>query len=1032
MAKGGLAGWSIRHPISTIMVALSVVMVGLFVLGRLPVSLLPHFIYPQIRVRVVDPGVAPAVMEDRVTRLLEARLAITKGATDVESTTREGSTTVDLSFPYGTDMDAALRDASERLDRAREFLPSTIEPPTVEKHDPSQIPVCEYVISSAHRDPTSLRTWADNVFANWFANLPGVARVQVSGGLKREIDVVPDPRRLAALGLNFDDVIRTVREGDANASVARFAPSLPAYGGRVIGRLTSLAALAALPLRLAGGDTVQLSDVARVADTHADEHLRVRDNGVAGVRVSVRKEPDANTVDIAEAVTSRLAWLKANSLIPADLQVNTVSDQSVYVEDALRNATYAAMSGALLAMIVVYLFLGSVRRTLIIGTAIPIAMTATFVLMSLRGLTLNMMTLGGLALGVGMLVDSTIVMLENISRHQRRGLSPVETGVHAAAEVNGAIVASTTTSLAAIVPFLFVGGLVGVVFRGLIFTISAALVVSMVVALTLVPTLGARIQSQGNRQVRARVDTVMKRLRGAYGKIVAGVLDAPGRVIAVGILLLIASAPYFFSSHQIFLPKLDDGQVRVRVTAKPDTSMDAMDHEVGVLEALIHHQGNVENVFTMVGGSLFEQASRSAGDLSTLEVRLVPREERRVSVAEWVSALRKTLDATPLPGIRVQVQAAGLRRLRFGHSDDAIRVRLQGPDLATLAALAHRVEVRLKGISGLENLGDSAERTRRELTVAVDRKRVAELGLDVSAVGRALRVALSGIAVGDLMEGANAFPIRVRLSRAAQDDPQAVGSILLFGADKQHPAVRVRNVAQVKLVQVPVEIKRDNQRRIVEVTGTVGGHYTLGEVTAAVRARLQGFTLPPGYTLYYRGAGQSLANGKHVIGLLLVLALFLVFAVMAAQYESLRNPLVILLCVPFAAAGAAAGLWATGLSPSMPVWLGLVMLAGIVVNNSIVLVEYIEIARAEGADLRDAIVKAARLRLRPILMTTLTTVVGMLPLAVGWGAGTEILRPLAVTLVAGLSFAALVSLLLVPAVYFLAHRKPRASLLAHS
>jgi len=1020
--SGGLAVWAINHPVSTNVIAVAVVVVGLFVLGQLAVNLLPHIIYPQVRVRILEPGVTPTVMEDRVTRQLEEQLAITEDATGVESTTAEGSTLVSLSFPYGKDIDIALRDASSRLDRAKRFLPNTIDPPIIYKLDPSQIPVNEFVISSPLRNPVTLRTWCDDVFAKWFLNLPGVAAVEVGGGLVREIHVLPDQQRLAGLGLSVQDLISAIQAGNADEPSGRLTMSQLEFGSRTAGRLTSIDAIAALPLRLRDGDSVQLSEVAQVLDSHEDNRLRVRNNGVAGVKIAIQKQPDANTVDVADVVKARLDWLKANRLVPEDIEITRVSDQSVYVRNALRNASSAAVSGALLAMFVVYLFLGNLRRTLIIGSAIPISIMVTFIIMGVTGLTLNIMTLGGLALGVGMLVDSTIVMLENISRHQRMGESPVEAGRNAATEVNSAIVASTTTNLAAVLPFLFIGGLVGLVFRELIVTISAAIVASMVVALALVPTLGARVRDNGSGgQLQHRVESIIERLRRFYLGVLERVLARPLWVVIVMLAALALSLPTYFTSKQIFLPSMDDGVVNIDVTTDPGVSVDNMDAKVARVEQLIRDQGDVENVFTLVGGRIFGRTERETANRSTIQVQLVPRAQRKRGIHDWIKQFKGAIGKAQLAGVKLKVRAAGIRGLRFGQSDEDVSVRLQGPDLDVLTQLAEKVVQRIRNVPGIDNVEHSAEEVRNELAVTVDRERAADLGLTVADVGRAMRIALEGVIVSDFVDGDRSYPIRVRLPQGEMDRPEAVESVLLFGASEGRPPIYLRNVASVDLEAVPAEIKRDNQRRIVEVTGSVKGGATLGGVISGVRERLADFPLPEGYSLYYGGAEQTLEQGRHMTYILLGLALFLVFVVMAVQYESLRNPYVILLCVPFAAIGVSAGLLVTGLDLSMPVWLGMIMLAGIVVNNSIVLVEYIEILRARGSELVEAILEAGRLRLRPILMTTLTTVVGMLPLALGLGEGAEMLQPLAVTIVCGLSFATLVSLLLVPAVYRLVH-----------
>ncbi|EDN67656.1 Multidrug resistance protein [Beggiatoa sp. PS] len=494
--RGGLAAWSIYHPIGVIMMALTVIVLGLFSLQTLGLDLLPHIIYPEIRVRVNDPGVPATIMEDKVTRQVEEQLAITEDAIKVQSQTSEGSSSMFLSFAYDKDIDIALRDASTRLDRAKRFLPDTIQAPTIYKLDPSQIPALTLAVSSSLRDPVELRTWVDKQLSKWFINLPGVAAAEVGGGLVREIQVLPDQQRLVALGLTLDDVIDALKQTNVESSGGRLYMPENELSTRILGRwqrvediakvrlspkvsITSLSSNSLLSRR--GGDLF-LGDIAQIIDTHEDERLRVRLNGIPGIKLSIQKQPQANTVTIVDLVLQRLTWLREQGILSKDVQIDVVDNQATYVQHALNNTAYSALSGALLAMLVVYLFLGHIRQTLIIGTAIPLAITVTFILMAWADLTLNIMTLGGLALGIGMVVDNTIVMLENITRHQQHSDSPTEAAVNAVSEITSAIVAATTTNLAAIIPFLFIVGLVGLLFRELIFTIFAAMVASLVVA----------------------------------------------------------------------------------------------------------------------------------------------------------------------------------------------------------------------------------------------------------------------------------------------------------------------------------------------------------------------------------------------------------------------------------------------------------------------------------------------------------------------------------------------------------------------
>jgi len=1027
MRRGGVAVWCIHHPVSTAMLTLTAIVLGFFALGRLSIDLLPQLIYPEIGVRILEPAVPTNIMEDQITRQLEEQLAITEDAVGVESTTMEGTTELELYFDYGKDIDIALRDASTRLDRAKRFLPTTIDPPIIFKRDPAQIPVMEFVVSSQLRGMTELRSWTDDIFAKYFLNLPGVASVEVGGGLVREVHVLPDQRRLAGLGLSVEDLIAAIQRGNVDEPAGRLQMAGQQYTSRTSGRVQSVAELGALPVRLPNGTAVPLAEIAEVIDVHEDERIRVRYNGTPGVRIAVQKQPTANTVDVADVVNARLDSLYERRLVPEDVRVDKVSDQSIYVRQSLNNAATAALAGAVLAMVVVYAFLGSVRGTLIIGSAIPISIMITFVIMALGGLSLNLMTLGGLALGIGMLVDNTIVMLENIERHQREGEYGLDAAANAASEVNSPIIAATSTNLAAVVPFLFISGLVGLLFRELIFTISAAIVASLVVAVTLVPALAARGRPTRPSAVTRFVQRMVGTAQALYVPVVAATTRVPWLAVIVALALLGGFGALFLNltGKQAFLPTMDDGRVQVQIFADPGGSLDAMDRTVQRLEDIALAQGDVEGISVLAGGSIFGRTQRERPNRSTLSIQLAPVTERARSVEGWVADFSRAVASAELAGVKVLARPAGVRGLRISRSDEDVSVRVQGPDLGVLADIGDRLAARLRAHSGLRNVQHSAEEIRQEFAVRVDRGRAAELGIDVAHIGRAMKVALDGIIVSDFIENDRAYDVRVRLPQRTIDSPAALEAVLLFGAQGGRRPVYLGDVAKVELIVSPAEVRRENQRRIVEVKAALTGEQPLGAVVSALRDDLRDFELPAGYALYFAGAYDSLKKGNVLVLTLAGLALFLVFVVMAVQYESLRNPLVILLGVPFALIGVVIGLLATGLPLSMPVWLGVIMLIGIVVNNAIVLVEYIELLRRRGTALVDAVIGAARLRLRPIMMTTLTTAVGMSPLALGLGAGSEMLQPLAVCMVFGLVFSMFVSLLLIPAIYLVA--QPRGA-----
>ncbi len=1020
----GLAGWSIRHPVGVVMLTLALMLLGLYALDRLRIDLLPRIIYPDVRVRVQLPGVPAPVMEDEVTRQLEEQLAITEDAISIQSRTREGRSAVDLSFRYGTDIDKALRDASTRLDRAKRFLPEDIEPPVIYKRDPAQRPVAEYIASSALRDPVQLRSWVDYRFSKWLLNLPGVAAVETGGGLVREISVLADQYRLAGVGLDLLDLRDAIADNNVETPGGRLEMDETEIITRTAGRLRNVDELIRLPLpdRNAdadGGQTLYLGDIARVIDGAEEQRLRIRLNGLPGVKVSLQKQPGANTVGVVDAVDAEIKTLRQNRSIPSDIVLRKVDDQAHYIRQSVRNAAGAALSGALLAMLVVYLFLGDFRRTLIIGTAIPVAIFVTFILMAAGGLTLNIMTLGGLALGIGMLVDSTIVMMENISRHQRDGDADTQ---QAAAEVNSAIIASTATNLGAVLPFVFISGLIGLLFRELIFTVSAAILASMLIALTLVPALAAKVGDDTPAGwLRRIIDRLLNALSTGYARLLGWLLH-PATIfltIAAFIAGLALTLPWLLDARQIFLPRLDEGRVSISIRADRGIDLEGMDRLTRRIEGIVAAQPESDTLFTTVGGFVFGRSQFEAPNFASIQISLVPADQREIDTKAWIKRVKKLIDREQIASARISLRSRSLRGVRTSRGNDEIALRVQGPDLDQLNRLGDEIATHLKAVKGLGNIEHSGEDVTQEFAIHIDRQRAAGYGLNASDIGKMVRLAVGGERIGGFVANDRRVDILLRIQRDQMNSPEDLESILLFSKTRPRVAIHLSDLASVELASSPASIWRDRQQRIVEITASPVGDISVEQASEAALAAARAIHLPAGYVLYEAGNLEALQQGRDTGRQLLALALFLVFAVMAVQYESLRNPLIIMLGVPFAITGVVIGLKITGLPISMPVWLGLIMLAGIVVNNAIVLVEYIELQRKHGLDKRDAIVSAAHLRLRPILMTTLTTVVGMLPLALALSEGAELLQPLAVTIVAGLLFSTLVSLLLIPLLYVL-------------
>jgi multidrug efflux pump subunit AcrB len=889
----------------------------------------------------------------------------------------------------------------------------------------------ELVVSSSQMDSVELRSWADYTFSKWFLNLPGVAAVEIGGGLEREILVVPDQEKLAASGISLQAFAEQVSAQNTDSPGGRMIATRQEVSTRTEGRFASLEELRQLPLTIDGdGDsgsaasdrTVRLQDVASVLDRHKDERLRIRLNKVAGVKLSIQKQPQANTVAVVDEVRHRIDILRQQDAIPDDIDVAVVGDQSVFVRHSIKNAATAAATGATLAMAVIYLFLGSVKRTLIIGSAIPIGIMVTFIIMQALDLTLNIMTLGGLALGMGLLIDSTIVMLENITRHQSEGELSDDDAIRAATEVNSPIVASTSTNLSALLPFLFIGGMNGLLFQELIITITSAMLAALVVALTLVPALGNKVKSRQKED--NIINILINKLKVFYRNISGRFLHARLVTLSVFVVLLVLAIDEIATTRQIDLPRVDEGMVNMNITGDPGMQLEEMDNAVDRIEDLLLADQHVETLFTTAGGFVFGRSEFENSNRSSIKIQLVSSDKRDIASERWAEAMKDRIEQLGLTGFKVNLRVAGVRGLHIARGSDDVSIHIRGDDLEVLRQLGEKAMELLEPVEGIKNLTHSYEEVREELNIRIDRQRAAELGIDATTIGRALRIALDGEIISNYIEGDKDYDIRLRLPRASSHNPNVLQNLMVDYKDGN--AIRLADVARVSREPTASRIVRSQQQRIVEISASYLPDVDHQLVLAEVMRALEPLQLPDGYMLYDNESNKTLVESQQMGMIVLLLAVFLVFVVMAVQYESLLNPFIIMLSIPFAAIGVALGLFINDqVSLSMPVWLGLIMLTGIVVNNAIVLVEQIEIERDKNTDDADSLITAiqtaASLRLRPILMTTLTTVFGMLPLAIGLGEGAEMLQPLAFVIVWGLSFSLFVSLILIPVLYALLH-----------
>ncbi|MBD2327003.1 efflux RND transporter permease subunit [Alkalinema sp. FACHB-956] len=1058
-----ISGTAIRQHIGTLMLTLAVIILGVFFIFNLQVDLLPSITYPRIGVRINTPGISPTVAIDEVTKPLEEALSATEGVVQVYSQTREGQVGLDLFFKPGGNIDQALNDATASLNRARGNLPATIEQPRLFKADPSQLPVYELALTSPSLDSSALRVFADEELARELGVVAGVAAVDVSGGLDEEVRVLVDLNRLQALGVGLNEVLTELRESNQDVSGGRILGNTSEPLTRLAGRFRDAREIQDLSFEAGTGAAtgastgdrgsssnssnnaptatarrrVYLRDFAEVKDGTEEQRIFVNLNGQPAVKVSIQKQPDANTIAVVDAVKQRIDELKRSGLIPQDMQLLPTLDESIFIQNAVSNVTSSGIFGAGLAALAVLLFLGSLRQTLIIVLAIPLATLAAIILMQLFGLSINVFSLGGLALGVGIVVDNSIVMLETIAEDTgmtpgsdtRSTLSPqqiIATAIQSGQSVESALLASTATNLVAVLPFLMIGGFIALLFNELILTISFSVAASIVVAVTVVPMLTSRLlaipRSSGVSQLwlfRAFNQQFLLATR-QYGAVLRQVLQHRFLVVAATFVVLGGGSWFVIDKiPQEILPRINTGQANLIAQFPSGTPLATSQKVMAAVDEILLNQPETDYVFTTVGGVLFGSSTSENALRSSSNITLKPG----ANVSAYIDRVTQELNQLNLVDILLRLNPGQVRGLILNNSPVRgadIDVMLQGTNPEALAQAGRQVLGALGEQATLSRFRPDADRRQPELQIRLDRERAANLGLNVEDVGATLETAIQGSIPTQLQRGNRLVDVRVELDNAAIRQPSQLQQLPLFTADNR--LVRLSDVASIELGEAPGEIQRINQRQVFLIAGNLKEGASLSNALAEVDRIFNSLTLPEGVSRLPSAAAQSNQDIQGALPVLGGLAAFLVFVVMAVQYNSLVDPLVIMFTLPLALSGGILGLFVTQTAIGATVIVGAVLLIGIVVNNAILMVELAnQIRDRDQVSRRTAILQAAPQRLRPILMTTITTVVGMFPLALGIGQGGEFLKPLGIVVFSGLALATLLTLFIIPCLYLLLH-----------
>lgn len=1009
---------AIERPVTMFMLSGVIMLLGWLSFTRLPVDLMPDVSFPSLTVRVSYAGVGPLEMEELVTRPLEQAFSAVAGLERLESTSSEGSSRVSLNFAWGTDLNEAADDVRNRLDRIRGRLPEEADPPVMFKFDASASPIMSVGVEGDF-DRVRLREIGEHTLSPRLERVLGVAAVTVDGGLRRQIHVELSKEKITALNLPVDRITSLLRSENRNIPLGEIDEGDRTYLVRSQGQFQTLDEIRELVVMTRAGVPVYLKDIANVVDATEDFRSFTRINGSPGVRLRITKQSGQNTVAIADAV--RAEAVKITQEIPG-ITLTVLDDSSVFIKRSIHAVQEHAMVGGVLVMLIIFLFLRDLRATFIIFTSIPVSVIGTFALLYFNGYTLNTMTFGGLALGVGMIVDASIVVIENTFRHMEHGKDRLTASIEGAEEVWSAILASTLTHIAVFVPLLFLTGVSSILFKQLAVVVMFSLTMSLFVAVTIVPVLCSRLlrlpkPAHERSGVIARVYGFSERfLNGmdtGYSRIIHTALVHRPTVIGIGTAAVVAAVLILPTIGFELMPQADEGEVSVTAELPVGTRAERAQDVAVRLESLLPELvPETQEIISNAGGGFFGGSAAR----TNVTLRLNPKDQRERSSERIAQDLSRQL-ATAIPGVIITTRAAGgnwqMNRI-MGGGDSRISLEIRGDDLTIGANLAQAAKTVMDRTPEVRNARVSRDEGRPELAIDVDRPKAALLGLSVTDVAESISTSVGGRQAAFFRESGNEYPIIVRLREEDRQRVADVNDVLVSSPTGQ--VLQAKNLMQLRNQAGPTEIQRKNQERVIRVTAEPQG--TISESIEAIQGQMSQLQVPPGFQVGFGSEAEEQARAFQQLQMMLILAIVLVYAVMASQYESLRDPFIIMFSVPLAAIGVVLALKLTNTTFSLQAYIGVIMLAGIVVSNAILLVDYTNILRRrDKMPLREAVETAGRTRLRPILMTSLATILGLVPMSLGIGEGAELQAPLARVVIGGLTASTLITLVFVPTVY---------------
>jgi HAE1 family hydrophobic/amphiphilic exporter-1 len=1013
-----LIALAVRRRVTVVMTAFAIAAFGVVGYKRLPLELFPDISYPSLTVQTDFPDTAPQEVENLVTRPVEEAVGVLRGLKSIHSVSRPGVSEVTLEFDWDSDMDMLSMEVREKLDRL--ILPEEAEEPIVLRFDPSLDPIMRVALLG-RGELTEMRRLAERKIKMDLETIKGVAAAQVKGGLEDEIQIDVDQERLAALAIPIDQVRQVVGVSNVNMPGGSLRGADSNFLIRTLNEFDTVEEIGEVIVAERDGAAVRLRDVARVGMGSKEREEITRVDGKECVEIAVFKEGDANTVTAARTVKARLdEWKKK---LPEGYEITLLFDQSHFIEQSIKEVRDSALLGGILAVIVLFFFLRELRSTTIIATSIPLSVIATFLFMYKLDISLNVMSLGGLTLGIGMLVDNSIVVLESIYRKRKQGVPLARAAVEGTDEVGAAVAASTLTSVAVFLPIVFVEGIAGQLFRDQAVTVSISLLASLFVALTLIPMLsaiGARATradvapapneptlAAGDEDARGKL--TLGRFSSGYDRVVRRATARPRTTVAVAFVLFALSLAGARLLGRELIPSLTEGEFFFEINLPQGASLAATDRVIGEIEAAAAQDDRIERSYARVGSRLV------AGGIS-LNTRGEHLGQINVVMKDKT---HEAVEASAIEGLRTRLETIPDLEAKFGRPSyfslkTPVEVVLYGEDLELLREYSLDLSRDLSGVRGLADVRSSLEAGNPELQVVFNRDQLAALSLDLGTMSSTLQDRVQGAVPTRYKESDRQIDVRIRNREDDRRSLDDVENLVLPGPNGV--PIRLVSIADVRVDQGPAEIHRLQQQRAAVVSANLKDR-SLGAAIGDVRASIAHNPPPAGVSAELGGQNAEMSVSFNSLRFAMLLAVFLVYIVMAATFESFIHPFIVLFTIPLAVVGVVAGLLVTGTSISVMVLIGVILLVGVVVNNAIVLIDCINRLRRAGLDKVDAVVRAGHIRLRPIMMTTLTTVLGLIPMAVAWGEGSELRAPLAITVLSGLSMSTLLTLVVIPAAY---------------